>query len=147
MAKTGRPSKYSPELAENLCAMLGDGNSLRKCCAMPEFPSTTTIMRWLNENETFRLQYARAKQESADSRADQVEEIAEKLLSGEIEDPQRARVAADLYKWAAGKEKPKKYGDKLQTENTNENKNLNVNADIDSMSEDELNEFIEKMRS
>ena len=33
-------------------------------------------------------------------------------------DPNAARVAIDAYKWSAGKRRPRRYGEKLEVENT-----------------------------
>lgn len=73
-------------------------------------------------------QYARAKEESADSLADEILDIADNATNdwmkrnhGE-DDPgwvangeniQRSRVRIDTRKWIASKLKPKKYGDKM----------------------------------
>ena len=93
------------------------GDSLRKVVKLKDMPSHQTIYNWFSLYPEFVEQYARAKQDSADSRADQIEEIAEKVLAGEYE-PQAARVAIDAFKWTSGKHKPKKYGDKIQQEIT-----------------------------
>ncbi|MCF1502182.1 hypothetical protein L0F51_00185 [Afifella sp. H1R] len=69
-------------------------------------------MRWLQVNDAFRQQYARARSEQADADADAIGDIAERVLRGEVE-PNAGRVAIDALKWSAGKRKPKKYGDKL----------------------------------
>ena len=114
---TGRPTDYTEELANNFCAELALGNSLRSVCGRDEFPSHQTIYNWFTKYPAFLEQYARAKVDSGDSDADKIEEIAEKVLGGELE-PAAARVAIDAYKWTAGKKRPKKYGDKLHTEHS-----------------------------
>lgn len=107
--KGGRPTDYTEELADHICALLSEGNSLRKICRMDEMPCLQTIYTWFRKHDGFVEQYARAKDNSADADADRLDEIAEKVLEGEYE-PQAARVAADIIKWAASKKKPKKYG-------------------------------------
>jgi hypothetical protein len=106
----GRPSDYSQELADVICAQLSDGKSLRSICRQESMPSTTTIFNWLRTNEPFLEQYARAKEESADALADDMLEIADDLS----EEAQSRRVRVDTRKWIASKLKPKKYGDKLE---------------------------------
>lgn len=71
----------------------------------------------MQKDEEFRNHYTRAKEESGDADQDKLDEIAEKVLTGEI-DPQAARVAADIIKWSASKKKPKKYGDRIQQDVT-----------------------------
>ena len=89
-----------------------DGKSVRSILSRKNMPTFVTLLKWIEEDESKMKQYARAKEESGDTDADNVNSIAERVLSGEI-DPQAARVAIDAYKWSAGKKKPKKYGDKL----------------------------------
>lgn len=113
----GRPTDYTEELAAEFCSRIAIGRSLRSVVKDQDMPSHSSIYRWFASHPSFCEQYARAKEDSADSRADQVEEIADKVLDGEY-DPQAARVAIDAFKWTSGKHKPKKYGDKQQVENT-----------------------------
>jgi hypothetical protein len=125
----GRPTDYTPELADEICAQLADGDSLRAVCNSDSMPSKSTVFRWLRTNEEFRDQYARAKEESADAMADEVLDIAddgtndwmERLgkdgdslgwqLNGEH--VQRSKLRIDTRKFLMSKMKPKKYGDKV----------------------------------
>ena len=79
-------------------------------------PSASTVFLWLSKHPEFSEQYAHAKDQSAESDADLIDEIVEKVLDNRIS-PERARVAGDLIKWSAGKKKPKKYGNTLIVEN------------------------------
>ena len=108
----GRPTLYSQELANEICSQLAFGKSLRRVCEADDMPEGRTVWRWLTEKPEFSQQYARAKEEAADALADDIQNIADKTLTGEY-DPQASRVAIDAYKWTASKLKPKKYGDKL----------------------------------
>lgn len=71
-------------------------------------PSLVTVYNWLHNNEGFLKKYTRAKEESADTLADQLLEIADDASL----DPNDKRVRIDARKWIASKMKPKKYGDK-----------------------------------
>jgi hypothetical protein len=108
----GRPTDYTPELGDEICAQLSGGESLRRVCAKKNMPSRQTVFTWLRVHEGFLDQYTRAKQETADALADDIEDIAIGVLNKKY-DPQAARVAVDAKKWVASKLKPKKYGDKL----------------------------------
>ena len=127
----GRPSSYTEEIANAFCSELALGNSLRSVCARDDMPSHQTIYTWFTKHPEFLEQYARAKVDSGDADADKIEEIAEKTLRGEVE-PAAARVAIDAYKWTAGKKRPKKYGEKIQTEHSG-----HIN-DYSNLSPDEL---------
>jgi len=108
--KRGRPTTYSKALAARICGQLADGKSLRKVCEPASMPSKSTVFLWLANRDDFSDQYARAKEESADSHADDIIDIAD---DPEIH-PQDKRVRIDARKWLASKLKHRKYGDKLE---------------------------------
>lgn len=108
----GRPTLYTDDLAAEICGRLAEGESMRSISRDDAMPSMFTLFKWLRDNDEFSKQYARAKEESADSHADKIEDIANGVLEGRF-DPQAARVAMDGFKWTASKLKPKKYGDKI----------------------------------
>lgn len=108
----GRPSGFSPELGASICARLSGGISLRRLCRQKDMPSTTSVFRWLADNPTFRDQYARAMEARGCTYGEQVIDISQRVIAGEIP-PERGRVAIDALKWAAGRMAPKQYGDRV----------------------------------
>lgn len=131
--KTGRPSSFTQDIADRICDELSDGKSLRKVCEAEDMPSKVTVLKWLRDNQDFLTQYTRAKEESADSLADDIEAIAEGVLTRKY-DPNSARVAMDGKKWVASKLKPKKYGDKLDLTTGNEKLNRGMtDAELDAI--------------
>jgi hypothetical protein len=115
MSAGGRPSTYTPELESKILAALSE-QSMVAVCARPDMPSRETLYQWMHSKAGFADKYARACEERADHRAEKIDEIAEKVLSGEV-DPQAARVAIDAHKWTASKLKPKRYGDRIDLGN------------------------------
>ena len=113
--KAGRPSLYSEDLADQICQRLAEGESLRQICDSEGFPDRNSVFSWLDSREDFSAKYARARQARADVRSDRSDALREDLLAGRI-DPNQARVAFDIERWQAGKENPKRYGDKVQQE-------------------------------
>jgi hypothetical protein len=111
--KTGRPSGFSQSAADTICARIADGESLRSICAEKAMPSRAAVFKWLQDFPIFADQYARAREDQAETYADDVVRIADQEL-----DANRARVRIDARKWAAGKLKPKKYGDKVVNEHS-----------------------------
>jgi hypothetical protein len=105
----GRPSSYSKKIADEIYCRISEGQSLRRICLDDHMPNKTTVLRWLSENSEFRTQYARARENQAESLFDEALDIAR-----EHEEPAKARVIVDTLKWAAGKLQPKKYGDKIE---------------------------------
>lgn len=124
---TGRPSTFTQDLADRICAELAEGRSLRSVCREDWAPSTQTVFRWLREHQAFRNQYARAKEEAADALADEIIDIADeregKAIMSEGEEVAvvfdatavaRNRLRIDARKWVASKLKPKRYGDRVE---------------------------------
>lgn len=104
----GRPSLYTPELAEEICRRLADGESLRAICRDDGMPDCVTVRRWLAAHEPFRTQYARARQDQADSFIDAALEIADSAEPGRSD---AAKLQVDTRKWAAARMAPKRWGD------------------------------------
>jgi len=128
MKPVGRPTIYTPELAEQICGKIAVSNrGLRFICKELGI-STDSVMNWLNKYPEFVVHYARAREMQADFLADEILEIADHSDSDTViiydksgkpvpvEDKEwtnRSRLRVDTRKWIASKLKPKKYGDKL----------------------------------
>lgn len=127
----GRPSDYTAELAHAICAELASGKPLVKICRADEFPGLTTVYRWLSENAEFREMYARAREDQADTLADEIIEISDDGSNDtyQTEDGEqvnhdviaRSRLRVDSRKWVAAKLRPRKYGEKLDLEHSGPN--------------------------
>jgi hypothetical protein len=121
--KTGRPSKYSDELVDNICLRLSNGEALTQIVKSDSMPSHATVYTWLLQRPEFLDKYTRAREEQADTNADQIIAIADEMPPEYTDekgrtslDPtflnwQKQRIEAR--KWTAMKLKPKKYGDKV----------------------------------
>jgi hypothetical protein len=88
--------------------IIADGGTWASACADLGV-SSFTLSKWLREDDDLAKQYARAREAQGDIYADRVVDTA---MDPTI-DPAVARVRIDALKWAAGKRKPKVYGDKL----------------------------------
>jgi hypothetical protein len=127
--KMGRPTLYSDELSDLICEGIAEGKSLKRICEGPNMPQPRAVYRWIRENPEFKHNYENAKEDQADAF---VEEMRDTSLSADPENVQVARLQIDVMKWTASKFKQKRYGDKLQTDNTNRN------LDVDSLTDEEL---------
>lgn len=67
----------------------------------------------LKNDPDFADRYARASDYRADTKADEIDAIAEAVRVGELA-PDAGRVVIDAKKWIAAKLRPKKYGDRIQ---------------------------------
>ncbi len=124
----GRPTSFSQDIADAICERLASPESLRSICDDDDMPSKTTVLRWLRQNEEFRAQYARAREDQADAFADEILDISddgrrdytqdeEGNLAVDHDHIQRSKLRVETRKWLMGKMAPKKYGDRLQLAN------------------------------
>lgn len=117
-------SKFSQELFDEICERIASGESLRKICKNEKMPALVSVWRWLNNDEELSKQYARAREEQAETLADEITEISDAEMpvgiDGKIDAAavNQARLKIDARKWVASKLKPKKFGDftKIQAE-------------------------------
>jgi hypothetical protein len=105
----GRPSDYTPEVAELICQRLACGESLNKICKETGFPDISTVFRWLQQREEFRDKYARAREAQMDAMAEEILTIADK---GKPDEANWLKLRVDTRKWLMSKLAPKKYGDR-----------------------------------
>lgn len=126
---TGRPSTYTEEMGNLICDKLTEGISLRKLCMQDDFPAASTVYVWLDRFPEFAEKYARAREAATE---DMLEEIFEIADNPEI-DVQDKRVRIDTRKWAMGKLKPKKYGDKQTVDVGNKDgEALKIDSNVDT---------------
>ena len=125
-AKMGRPSDYTPEIGAAICERLADGESLKSICAADDMPCKASVYLWLGKHPEFMDMYTRAREDQADTLADEIVQIADdgKNDTYVTEAGQevvnhdhiaRSRLRVEARKWVAAKLKPKKYGDKVET--------------------------------
>jgi hypothetical protein len=149
--KTGRPSKYDPEIARIICEQLSEGIPLRQICRDNEgFPAWRTVYDWMGRDEELSASIARARDIGYDALAEECLLIADtpqfgqkQVMSDEgatttIEDMlghRKLQIETRLKLLA--KFHPTKYGDRvaiegveggaaIKTEDTNANKFLDI---------------------
>ena len=121
----GVPWPFDPAVAAVICVQLSLGRSLRAVLKDDGMPSRDTVFRWIRANEAFLRDYNQAREDQADTLADEILDIADEEVAT-INDQgfervdsaavQRQRLRVDARKWVASKLKPKKYGEKVSTE-------------------------------
>lgn len=125
----GRPTLYTEELCDRICAELSAGISMRSVSKAEDMPSAVTMFAWMRKYPEFLKRYEAAKAEAADAMIEEMLDIADDGTNDwmEIHDKegecvgykvngehvQRSRLRVDTRKWIAAKLKPKKYGDKV----------------------------------
>ena len=126
---TGRPTKFNQQTADLICMMLSEGLSLRqilKADTTGALPAQSTVYEWLLRYPLFAEQYARAREEQADTNADEILDIADEMPPEYTDE--KGRTSLDMTyiqwqknriearKWTAAKLRPKKYGDRMAVE-------------------------------
>ena len=131
--KIGRPSKYTPEIAQKMCEMLAEGIPLREICRQDGFPEWRTVYDWMYRDDAagdrgvgLSAAIARAREIGYEALAEQCLLIADNPQFGQkqvMTDQGTATTVEDmlghrklqietrlklLAKW-----NPKKYGDKI----------------------------------
>lgn len=125
------PPKRSPQVEDEVCRRLSDGETLRSICRDDRMPSWRSIYDWIAQDADFASRIARARELGADAIAEQILDIADTPVVGEeIEESEsgmkvrRADMLGHrklqvetrlklLAKWF-----PKKYGDRSAMEVT-----------------------------
>jgi hypothetical protein len=97
-------------VAQRICDHIAEGGYSTRLDRFG-LPSSSTLGRWLNENEAFREQYARAREQRAEHFASEIVEIADTC-----EDPQKGRLQIEARKWVAAKLLPRVYGENQRVE-------------------------------
>ncbi len=127
----GRPTKYTTELADEICRMLAVGMSMREVSEQEGMPGENTMWDWKLRNEEFSGKYARAKEAAMHYMADELIRIADDgtndwmqrnrddeneawTINGEH--VQRSRLRVDTRKWVMARLAPKNFGDKQTLE-------------------------------
>ena len=119
--KMGLPSKYTPELAAEICERLSNGEPLRQICRDDHMPAWQKIYEWMARDKELSGAIAQAREQGADAIAEEALEIIDTppeyvlTKTGESVDSgyvtwQRNR--ADLRLRLLAKWHPKKYGDR-----------------------------------
>jgi hypothetical protein len=149
--KTGRPSKYDPEIARIICEQLSEGVPLRQICRDNEgFPAWRTVYDWMGRDEELSASIARARDIGYDALAEECLLIADTPQFGQkqvMTDEGTATTIEDMLGHRKlqietrlkllAKFHPTKYGDRvaiegveggaaIKTEDTNANKFLDI---------------------
>lgn len=75
--KTGRPSKYTPELAAEVCERLSNGEPLRQICRDEHMPAWQKIYEWMAKDAELSGAIARARVMGYDAIAEETLLIAD----------------------------------------------------------------------
>jgi hypothetical protein len=129
--KIGRPSKYTPEIAKEMCELLADGVPLREICRKEGFPEWRTVYDWMYRDDKemaagrgvgLSASIARAREVGQDAIAEQIwldmNQTPERILSeggGRVDSGyvQWQKAKAEIGIKLLAKWNPKRYGDRV----------------------------------
>ena len=126
MAKTGRPTQFTKELAISICERIAGGESLRAICTDIGIPNNTVVGWFMDDREGVSEHYARA-------RKIQAEQMFEELLSicddgqndwmerngyqvPDQEAIQRSKLRVDTRKWILARMDSNRYSETTKNE-------------------------------
>lgn len=123
-AKRGRPSLFTPEIAEEICDRLSNGEPLAQICRDDHMPAVRTVSDWKKADEAFSTAFACAREAGFDVIALDCLDIADETSSdtkrgqnGEeicnSEWISRSRLRVETRLKLLAKWDPKRYGDKV----------------------------------
>src|SRR5689334_13547559 len=133
--KNGRPTVYTAKVAMEICTLIATGMPLTKICRREGMPCLATVYNWLLSpdhrlgEKSFLDMYTLAREDQADTLADEIIEIADDGRNDTYVDgngntrenrdvTNRSRLRVDARKWVAAKLKPRKYSDRTFNETT-----------------------------
>jgi transposase-like protein len=134
--KMGRPTLYTPELADRILYELSDGRTLRDICRADGMPSTATIRLWaLEDRDGFAARYRTARENAHHDMSDEILEIVDdgrndwmerRARDGGFEtvpNPEsvpRSRLRLDGRTWLLKNRMPKHYGHQVGVDDQEE---------------------------
>lgn len=111
---TGRPSKFTPKLAQEICDRLSEGEPLAEICRDAGMPHPSTVRDWALRNEGLSRAIAGARENGEDRISVNIRRVAKGDAGYSTGDVQRDKLIIDTDLKLLAKWNPKKYGDKIQ---------------------------------
>ena len=121
--KTGRPSRYTPELAQEICDRISRGEPLLQICKDDRMPERRTVYDWLERIDGLSAQFARAREEGCDAMAEQSLAIMDGEPLAVFDDAGNKRYDSGSIAWNKNRAEhrlkllacwnPQKYGNKV----------------------------------
>jgi len=117
-AKTGRPTKYSEEVAQEAIRRYAQGELVADICRDPAMPSYFVFYHWIRTFPEFQHSYECARKTRASVLADKHLEITLKAatLTGKDDRPDGCRVATQGLQWQAERLDPDMYGQRQKVD-------------------------------
>ncbi len=133
------------EMFDKVCKEVSGGKALRTVLSREGFMNPQLFNQILSSSTEFSTQYVRACQDRADAIFEDTIKISDNRKGDTYIDNDgneqidhavinRDRLRVDTRKWAAGKLRPKKYGDKLALDHTSEDGSMTPGVSLKDLS-------------
>lgn len=158
MAAIGRPTDYTEDLGDAICAEIALGRSLVKICKDEGMPNPASVYRWRRLHIEFSTNYAHAREDEADLFAEEIIAIPDELVGNPVivdgkpvlvdgkpvmfidsASVAHAKLRTDSRKWIASRFN-RAYIEKSATETT-------LKGTLTDLTEDALNRKLEQLRN
>lgn len=136
----GRPSTFTPEIADEICERLANGEPLRAICRDDHMPAWRTVYDWVDAHSDFATRIARAREVGFDAIAEDTVELIDEVPE-RTETQFGSKVDAGHVQWQKNRVEqrmkllakwcPQKYGDKQAVE-------LTGHLAVSEMTDDEI---------
>lgn len=110
--RTGRPSKYTPALADEIVTDIAQGVTLSEICRRDHMPDRSTVYDWMRNDEVLSQRIARARDQGFDAIADSCVSIADEVKPDAAE-VAKARLRVETRLKLLAKWDPKRYGERV----------------------------------
>lgn len=124
----GRPSTFTPEIADEICDRLSEGEPLRQICRDERMPAWRTVYAWKAANADFDARIAGAREAGFDAIAHECLEIADETAFDTVSTENgdransewisRSKLRVETRLKLLAKWDPKRYGDRITQEHT-----------------------------
>lgn len=129
---SGRPSACTPEMVDEICTRIAEGESLRSICRDDHTPVLSTVLLWVvRDKDGFSEQYHAAREAAGYAHADEALELRHLLYDGTI-DHQSAKVILDALKWGAERMAPKRHSQRQELNHSSEDGSMTPRPAMDA---------------
>jgi len=115
--KVGRPTTYSPEIADTIFDLMVEGMDMVEACKALGL-NRGTVYRWKDAHPDFESLCARAREAMMEKRISDLRGLIESYEKDKKKDPQFLKYKLSLEQWNAERVAPRLYGLKTKTEVT-----------------------------
>jgi hypothetical protein len=122
-APRGRPSNFTPAIAQEICERLSTGEPLAQICRDEHMPQYRTVSDWKAAHSEFAAQFARAREDGFDAIAEDCLKIADQTENDTVSTEHgdrpntewisRSKLRVETRLKLLAKWDPKRYGEKL----------------------------------